>query len=348
MAIRMVLAIAGGALVALIIYAAIVVVANRSADVPALRELDTTNARSNSLNDGITVTTWNIGYAGLGQESDFVMDGGRHWFPPSRSIVEKNLRGILQSLDAFNTDVLLLQELAGASILTYGLDPKKRVVDSHPDMAFVYDPSIRTRLLPSRLRLEIGNGTLLRGKVLSAKSELISLEPKYEFGLFRRQYRTSTIVVPGRNGNTEIEWSFINIHLAAFDDDATTRHRQLRDVLELAEREYRLGRFVVVGGDWNMVLNQTEYEHRTEAAYLFWIHDFPSEMIATGWQLVSDETVPSVRTVQIPYEEGVNFRTTIDGFLVSPNVDVIGIETTDLRFEYTDHQPVTVRLRAKR
>jgi hypothetical protein len=30
----------------------------------------------------------------------------------------------------------------------------------------------------------------------------------------------------------------------------------------------------------------------------------------------------------------------IDGFLVSPNVDVASVKTLDLGFEYSDHNPV--------
>jgi len=42
----------------------------------------------------ITVMNWNIGYAGLGKDSDFVMDGGENLLPPSREIVEVNVKGI--------------------------------------------------------------------------------------------------------------------------------------------------------------------------------------------------------------------------------------------------------------
>jgi hypothetical protein len=35
----------------------------------------------------------------------------------------------------------------------------------------------------------------------------------------------------------------------------------------------------------------------------------------------------------------------IDGFLVSPNVTVLEVRTADLGFRFSDHQPVTVRLR---
>ncbi|UPT64070.1 MAG: hypothetical protein M0D54_05870 [Hyphomonadaceae bacterium JAD_PAG50586_4] len=38
--------------------------------------------------------------------------------------------------------------------------------------------------------------------------------------------------------------------------------------------------------------------------------------------------------------------TTIDGFVVSPNVAVESVRGFDLGFEHTDHQPVRLRVRA--
>jgi hypothetical protein len=38
--------------------------------------------------------------------------------------------------------------------------------------------------------------------------------------------------------------------------------------------------------------------------------------------------------------------TTIDGFIVSPNVAVESVHGFDLGFAHTDHQPVRVRVRA--
>jgi hypothetical protein len=43
---------------------------------------------------------------------------------------------------------------------------------------------------------------------------------------------------------------------------------------------------------------------------------------------------------------GENYVTTIDGFVVSPNVAVESVRGFDLGFEYTDHQPVRLRVRA--
>jgi hypothetical protein len=45
---------------------------------------------------------------------------------------------------------------------------------------------------------------------------------------------------------------------------------------------------------------------------------------------------------------GENYVTTIDGYIVSPNVEVLEVNGYDLGFEYTDHQPVRLGVQARR
>ncbi|MBM3558314.1 MAG: hypothetical protein FJX53_00120 [Alphaproteobacteria bacterium] len=61
----------------------------------------------------------------------------------------------------------------------------------------------------------------------------------------------------------------MNIHLVAFDSEGLIRKAQLEPVFAAAEREYRTGHHVVVGGDWNLVLAATDFPHDTEERFLF-------------------------------------------------------------------------------
>jgi len=45
------------------------------------------------------------------------------------------------------------------------------------------------------------------------------------------------------------------------------------------------------------------------------------------------------------YSRGENYTTIIDGFIVSPGVEVLEVSTTDLDFQPGDHQPVRARFR---
>ena len=51
-----------------------------------------------ALGQRITLVTMNTGYAGLGRDADFVLDGGTHSNPESKALVQENLNGILSAL----------------------------------------------------------------------------------------------------------------------------------------------------------------------------------------------------------------------------------------------------------
>ena len=68
-----------------------------------------------------TVLSWNVGYGGLGEESDFFMDGGTMVRSDSQ-LVTKNFTGIQSFLSETNSDFILLQEVDSDSKRSYGLD----------------------------------------------------------------------------------------------------------------------------------------------------------------------------------------------------------------------------------
>ena len=63
-----------------------------------------------SVGDSLTVLSQNTGYAGLGADSDFFMDGG-HDVAPTGEQETTNRNGIIQQLQAQDADVYFLQEV---------------------------------------------------------------------------------------------------------------------------------------------------------------------------------------------------------------------------------------------
>ncbi len=90
-----------------------------------------------------------------------------------------------------------------------------------------------------------------------------------------------------------------------------------------------------------MRISDADFPHTTADEDLFWIYDFPQDLLPEGWQFGVDEHTPTVRTLHKPYVEGENYTAIIDGFAYSPNVRLQRITTTDLKFENSDHHPVT-------
>ena len=304
-------------------------------------KIATPSDQSPPANEPLYVMVWNIGYAGLGEESDFKADGGEMLRPPGKDVVKKNLAGIEGVLRQTQPDVVLMQELAGPGFLTMGVDVLGGVKDTLADYSMFFSSDIRTRFFPGPMSLKHGLGTFMR--VAHKPTEIIRIaeEPGTIMGFIKRRYhvQVTELDVSGQ------PWVLINVHLSAFDEGANTRMVQLREVLDLADSYYQQGKAVAVGGDWNMRLAPTDFAYTADDSAQFWIHDFPREELKEGWQLAIDPAVPSVRTNEQPYEAGRNYTTNIDGLLLSPNVVLESAKGFDLGFKYTDHQPVLFTLR---
>lgn len=334
-----------GALAIVATYAALVVMVNRASTARS-GPLPVLGAKSlPPAGDRISLLTWNLGYAGLGADMDFVADGGTRYFPRSHAVVQNNLRGIVDTLAGIDADVALLQEVARASPLNHGVDVLDGVASRFEGYASIFDPEVKTRLLPPPLRIAHGTATYSRLDVASADKRIITLDNERMGGLLVREYRMLIARLP--IAGSAREWVIVNVHLAAFDKGALIRLRQLADVVAFAEQEFARGNAVIVGGDWNMEFQTDHFAHKTAAKDRFWLHDFPFGDLPRGWTVAFDPSVPSVRTVHKPYVAGENYVTVVDGFIVSPNVEVGEVRATDMAFLHSDHQPVFARFQLR-
>jgi endonuclease/exonuclease/phosphatase family metal-dependent hydrolase len=320
------------------VYGALVVLANRFA-VSQSRPLRIEGG--GSLPDAgvrLKVATWNVGYAGLGAASDFVADGGRHYRAPSRVAVLDNLAGIVDQLVKMDAEVFLLQEIAKGSPLNHGVDVLAGLRSCFSGFAWVFDYDVRSRLLPPPLQVAHGTGIFSSRRLEAAEKKLLKFESNFHAGLVRKEYRMQIVRLPIEARATD--WVVVNIHLAAFDKDATVRREQLRQIIAYAVAEYENGHHVIVGGDWNMEFVSEPFHHQTAQKHRFWLHDFDYDSLPTGWQAVFDPEIASVRTLHQPYRAGVNYTAIIDGFIISPNVVAEEVHCINLDFAHADHHPV--------
>jgi endonuclease/exonuclease/phosphatase family metal-dependent hydrolase len=318
---------------------AVAIGVNRMRKVVELEPVGPIAAMPSLEGDALSVTIWNLGYAGLGAESDFSVDGGKNYLPPSAKVTRKNLDGIKSELGKTGADVILLQETARASLLTRGADSVAGAAAALKGRDNAFSADFASLFMPPPLRAR--HGLFSSVGAGGARREIVPLplEPQFIMGMSRRLYHMHVVRLPAPEG----DWTLINIHLSAFDEGANVRLEQLRAVLDYAEAEYAKGNRVVIGGDWNYEFHRPARPTTTEEKYLFWVHPFPYRELADGWDVAIDKETPSVRTNERPYKKGENFTTVIDGFVISPNVKAESVKTRDLDFQFSDHQPVDAR-----
>lgn len=292
----------------------------------------------------ISVLTWNLGYAGLGEQADFFADKGKSFRALSQAEIAQAAQDIAGHLSRGDWDVICLQENAAAGFLTRGVPLRDRLNAALAQMRSFHWSDLKTILVPPPLWLD--HGMSIYTWLQDAGCEILKLPQNAAlyFGFLKKYYVGQISRYP--IGDTGKDWVVINVHLSAYDQGGAIRDAQIRRVMSRAQTEFEKGHHVVIGGDWNMRLDPTEFDHQTDPKFLFWLVDIPTDALPEGWRVVVDKNKPTVRTLHAAYEPGANYTTIVDGFVVSPNVEVVDVKTTDFGFAFTDHHPVAGRFKS--
>lgn len=316
------------------------------------------SGRSVHSDSTFTALIWNIGYGGLGRESDFFFDNGRyltsggHDVRPPRAVVEKNVRGIVQTLAAHRADYYLLQEVDRHSRRSFFTDEFVRIARAFPGYAAYFATNYRVWRMPLPLaepwnaygRVEAGLATFL--KVQPYESLRYQLPGHFDWPtrIFQLDRCVAVHRVRTRFGPDLV---IINMHHSAYDD-GRIKQQQNDFLRRLAMDEYARGNYVLIGGDWNQCPPGFPFDRfmpgRTQGYTQL---ELPTDFVPEGWQWVYDATRPTNRKVRDRYVPDSTFVTLIDFYLLSPNLVPLEVHTIDLDFAYSDHQPVWLVLRVR-
>ncbi len=296
--------------------------------------------------DSFTVLTWNVGYCALGEESDFFMDGGKTVRPDS-DLITKNFAGIQGFLSGVKADFTLLQEVDSDSRRSYHND-EVAVLRAKLGQTSSYAMNFCTKFVPYPWpplgRVHSGLLTFSQYKV--AEAQRISLPCPFSWPMSMVNLKRCLLVnrIPLEGSDRELV--LVNLHLEAYDDGEgkLAQSKQLREFLSA---EYDKGNYIVAGGDWNQIFPETDKTYPNEHPEL-WLPGLLDESeLEEGWRYVWDDSTPTCRLLNQPYDPADTENTqyyVIDGFLVSPNLNVERVETMNEGFSYSDHNPVLLTL----
>ena len=188
--------------------------------------------------------------------------------------------------------------------------------------------------------------TLSKGKITDSLRRKLPISESFSKILdLDRCYVISR--VPLDNGK---ELVVINVHLSAYGGSEEIHEQQMKMLFSDMAAEYEKGNYCICGGDFNKDLlgDSSQYFHVPAEDY-GWAKPLPEGLldkyaISLAAPLDEEHPVPSCRNADGPYRVG-QFLVTIDGFLVSDNVEALDARVVDTSFANSDHNPVELDFR---
>lgn len=318
-------------------------------EVIALQVAEGPEKQSVSQGQMLSVMTWNTGYAGLGRNSDFFMDGGKQTFPESKSYVEDNMKAIDSVMTAYSSDVYFLQEVDLNSRRTWYInqvDHYRHGLSKNQAFAYNYKCPFVPFPVPPMGKIESGIVTYTNLNVTEAYRE--ALPVPFLWPIRTANLKRCLLVERMPVEGTDHELVLVNLHLEAFDE-GEGKIAQTQKLMSLIELEYRKGNYVIVGGDFNQTFEDAVGKYKDFGDACWQPGLLEKKSLPKGFSFVFDDSSPTCRSLDKPYDgdrENTQFYV-IDGFILSDNLKVNLVETIDLNFQNSDHNPVRLQVTLK-
>ncbi len=302
------------------------------------------------LNKGkaISIMTWNIGFAGLGKNEDFFMDGGKMSKPDSKKTVENYFSGIKKTIGTHDSDILFIQEIDTKSARTYKINQVEAMKNfTGKGEAFAYNYNCVFVPIPFPPMGRIQSGVAIYSNFETISAHRLSLPVPFKWPIrvanLKRCILVTRIPVYENGGATGQELVLANFHLEAYDS-GEGKIAQTKALKDFIDAEYAKGNYVIAGGDFNQKFpDSTAFPVISPDGWI------PGQLDASitdgGWKFVYDDSKPTCRSLEAPYNDkeaaAHNWQYyVIDGFLISPNIEKLSVNIIDEDFENSDHNPV--------
>ncbi|MBE6470590.1 MAG: endonuclease [Coriobacteriaceae bacterium] len=335
---------------------------NRIADHETLAVTSRIEGQALQPGKEYSAATYNVGFGAYTPDYTFFMDEGmmndgtptkgEHGIAVSRESVEACTMGAVKVLADLNADFMLLQEVDEDSTRSWNVNQELAFVNAFPDTAFTYAVNFHTGFLAypwPEMHGIVNSGllTLSRFDIESAERRSYPIDESFITKFFDLDRCFAVHRLPVANGK---ELVLINSHMSAYDAGGRMRAQQLAMISGVLAEERAKGNYVIAGGDWNHALCDSAKLYPSEQQLPGWVSIIGPDDVPEGFHVVRPDNLSSVATCRgadIPYEPGVDYVTTIDGFIVSDNVSARA-QNVDTGYAYSDHNPVKLTFSLKK
>ena len=295
------------------------------ADVQVNGQVTTKINAGQSLN----LVTWNVGYGALDEKQDCYWDGGK---------------GVIRELDP---DIFYIQEADLNSRRSFYIDELKYFQDNFTADKYsnTYACNFKAGVVPLPLynmtgKVEEGIASFNKYQVSTAQRVQLPIPFSWPMSLFNLKRCLLVNRTPIEGSSKELVT--INLHLEAYDN-GEGKAKQLKQLMDLMQEEYSKGNYVIAGGDFNQTfsnanVNLEKYPKRND-----WVCPIIDVTQYPDFTFSMDDTHPTCRSLYKTYVDNKSAEFQyymLDGFITSNNMTVNSVETIDLDFKNTDHNPV--------
>jgi len=312
--------------------------------------LEAENNRQNTVKTDTeySIMTWNIGFGAYSDDYSFFMDGGKYSRAFSADAVVENVSAMMEVMAKKNPDIAIIQEVDIGSTRSYQIDQREIVYDYLEGYSSVFaqnydSPYLFYPILSPHGKSRSGIMTEAKFNISSAVRRSLPIETGFtKFLDLDRCYSVSYL--PTSDGKTLCVY---NMHLSAYTTDGTVTTEQLKMLIEDMRSEYSKGNYIICGGDFNKdLLGNSDEVFGIPFRDMTWAQPIPDGLIPDWLTLVACSNAPSCRNADKPYDD-TDIVLTIDGFLVSDNIDIVMAEVINEEFAHSDHNPVIMKFSLK-
>ncbi len=297
------------------------------------------------------VVSYNVGFGAYSADYSFFMDGGKESRARSADAVETNLGGAAGVIISKEPSFILLQEVDVDGTRSMHINERDLMVEKlnadtlcswtfaqNYDSAYLFYP-----ILKPHGANQSGIMTVSQFNITSAERRSLPIESGVtKLVDLDRCYSVNRFAIDG----SDKEFVLYNVHLSAYTSDGTIAIEQLKMLCADMKAEYEKGNYCVAGGDFNKDLlgNAGDVFGVAAPEGSNWAQPIPDGIIPTELTKVvpfdAEKPAASCRTASEPYNPETSFVITVDGFIVSANVEVIESNVIDTGYAYSDHNPV--------
>ena len=297
--------------------------------------------------------TYNIGFGAYTPDFSFFMDGGKSSWAKSKDSVKETIKGAGELVASKDPDFALVQEIDLDATRSYHTDEYEMLRNILPEYTTVFAQNYDSAFLfypftQPHGSSRAGLGLFSKYPVSSALRRSFPISTSFsKFFDLDRCYSVSRI--PVDNGK---ELVIFNLHMSAYGNSDAIRQGQIEMLCNDMAKEYEAGNYVLCGGDFNHDLKASEED--TESCES-WAFPFPRSELPEHFtfclDLLTEEEQAalwnSARNADMEYVPGVTYTVTLDGFIISDNIECLSYENVNTGYSYSDHDPVKVEFMLK-